>query len=65
MCAVFRIILRSLNFLLTYDSLGNSIIVFGNVKLKLQTIESCSPSFIFSSGSNLKNDGSSTPSDVA
>ena len=63
---MFRIILLSLNPLSTYNLVGNSIIVFGNVKVDLRTVESCSSNLTFSSGFNLKNDGSSTtPSDKA
>ena len=44
----------------TYDLVGFSIIVFGDVKVEVRIIESCSPSFTFSSGSSLKNDDSFT-----
>ena len=44
----------------TYDLVGNSFMVFGDVKVELRIIESCSSSFNFSSGSNFYNDGSLT-----
>ena len=44
----------------TYDLVGSSIIVFGDVKVELGFIESCSSYFNFPSGSNLKKDDSST-----
>ena len=44
----------------TSDLVGNSIRVFGDVKVELGIIESCSSSFNFSSGSNPNNDDSFT-----
>ena len=64
MSSVF-FILRSLNFLSTDFLVGNLIFLFGNVKEDLGTIEFCSPKLNFSSGSNLNNVRSSTPSDIA
>ena len=55
---------RIVIFFSTYDLLGKFIFVFGNVEEKLRTIESCSASFNFSSGSSLYNDNLSTPSDI-
>ena len=56
---------RFMNFYSTYDFEGNIIIVFGNVKTELRTIEFCSSISNFSSGSNLKNDDSLTPLVIA
>ena len=55
---MFLFIPESFNPLSTYDLEGNSILVFGNVKEDLRTIEFCSSSFTFSSGSNPNNDDS-------
>ena len=61
-----KLILReSFNLLSTFDLLGNSGIVFGNVKVELKTIESNSFNPNFLSGFNPNKDGSSTPSDIA
>ena len=49
----------------TNDFLGNSIIVFGNVKVELRSIESYSFRFNFCSRSNLKSYCSFTPSNIA
>ena len=62
---MFRIILGSFNLLPTYDLIGNSINVFSNGKVELRVIEHCSFNLIFSSGSNLNNEDSSTLSDKA
>ena len=54
-----------LNFLSTYVFVDSFIMVFGDVKVELGSIESCSSNSSFSSGSNLSKDDSATPSDIA
>ena len=44
----------------TYDLVGSSIFVLGDVKVELGLIDFCSSTSNFSSGSNLNNDNSST-----
>ena len=63
--AKFRIILGSVKPPSTYDLVGISIIVFGNFKVELGIIQSCSSSFNFSSGPNPNSGDSSTKSEVA
>ena len=46
--------------MIQYDSVGNSFIVFGDVKVELRIIESRWSIFNCSSGSNLNNDKSSS-----